>query len=79
MSDDLSNTPQWNLLYRLREYWGVPPYVTQEIERRLNGGKSAADELEWAKRRIAHLEQHVPPEIANPPAAQSYAPRFTGD
>lgn len=78
-ADDLSNVPQFNLLYRLREYWRVPANVTAEIERRLNRGRRAADDLEWAKRRIAFLEQHVPPEILNPPQVAVGGPRFTGD
>lgn len=79
MADDLSQTPTWNLLYRIRENFSVPLSITQELERRLNRGKRAADELEWAKRRIAFLEQHVPPEILNPPEQVRYAPKFTGD
>jgi hypothetical protein len=79
MSDDLSTVPQFNLLYRLREYFSVPANWTAELERRLNRGKYAADELESAKRRIAYLEQHVPPEIINPPKREACRPRFTGD
>lgn len=79
MSDDLTQTPQFNILYRLREYWSVPqPYVA-EIERRLNRAKWQGDELEEARRRIKWLEQHVPPEILNPPAVQTKGVRFTGD
>jgi len=76
---DESQTPTWNLLYRIRENFSVPLCITQELERRLSRGRRAADELEWAKRRILFLEQHVPPEILNPPEPVRYAPRFTGD
>lgn len=79
MADDLSQTPQWNLLHRLRENFSVPLLITQELERRLNRGRWAADELESAKRRILFLEQHVPPEVLNPPEPVRRAPKFTGD
>lgn len=80
-AEDMTKTPQFNLLYRLREYWGVPAYFTAELERRLNMGKWATQQLAWAERRIAFLEQHVPPEVAHPPRQETgrRGPRFTGD
>lgn len=79
MADDLSQTPTWNLLYRIRENFSVPLSITQELERRISAAKETAARLEWAQRRIAFLEHHVPPEILNPPEPVRYAPRFTGD
>lgn len=79
MRTDESQTPTWNLLYRLRENFSVPLCITQELERRIAAAKETEAKLEWAKRRILFLEQHVPPEVLNPPAPVRHAPKFTGD
>lgn len=79
MRTDESQTPTWNLLYRLREYFGVPPIITQELERRIAAAKETQAKLEWAERRIAYLEYHAAPEVLNPPDPVRHAPKFTGD
>ena len=80
MKEDLSKVEQGSLLARLRVGFNVPEELVNEISYRLNRGKFHQGMREQAERRVAFLEQHVPPEILKPKAVEpSYGPRFTGD
>lgn len=80
MTEDLSKVEQGTLLNRLRVGFGVPEDLVREIGYRLNRVGFERGMREQAERRVEFLEQHVAPEILNPPAVHAArGPRWTGD
>lgn len=78
--EDLSKVEQSTLLSRLQNNFGVPEELVREISVRLNDGRYQQCMREQAERRVEYLEQHVAPEILNPPAVETRrVPRWTGD
>jgi hypothetical protein len=76
---DLTTLPDFNLVYRLRERWGVDNYFATEVERRLREFAELRMRHEYLEQRCKSLEALLPPEVANPKTQQPYRPRRTGD
>lgn len=75
MSDRM---PTWFINEKLRMH-GHDDRFREEIVARIRREDSDALKITMLQERVAYLEQHVPPEIANPPKPETHRPRWTGD
>lgn len=76
---DLTSLPDFNLVHRLKERWGVDRAFAGEVERRLREFAELRLMHQYLQDRCKSLEALLPREVANPKTPEPYRPRRTGD